>query len=346
MSKGSHGKKAADSAAAQATVRLGPLASIPVVLQELGYQPEPILNSVGFDLSQFDNPDNKVSFIQTSKMIERCVKETGCDHFGLLLGTKVDPSSLGIAGFMLKVAPDVRTALQCLIRHLDLHDEGGHVTLDTKDDLSTLEYRIHISGVHAVNQVYDLSIVIATKILSALCGDRWKPRKILVSRPPPRNKSVYRKIFQAPVRFAADQTAVLFPTHWLDHKLPGADPFLFDYLERRAAELHRQQTDDLIDRLHQFISSSLSDRRCSVKNAALSLGMHQRTLERNLKERGTTFSIERDNLRFEMAKELLADTKASNKQVASVLGYSDATAFVRSFKQWSGTTPKRWRMEQ
>ncbi len=40
--------------------------------------------------------------------------------------------------------------------------------------------------------------------------------------------------------------------------------------------------------------------------------------------------------------ELLTQGK-TNRQIAEMLDYADATAFTRAFKRWSGTTPAQWR---
>ena len=113
----------------QATVRVGPLTNIPYILEFLGYEAEPILAASGFNLAQFEDPDNRISFRAGSKLLARCVEVTKCHHFGLLLGKQANPSHLGIAGFLLSSAPNVGSALGSLIKYLDLHDKGGMGTL-------------------------------------------------------------------------------------------------------------------------------------------------------------------------------------------------------------------------
>ena len=39
-----------------------------------------------------------------------------------------------------------------------------------------------------------------------------------------------------------------------------------------------------------------------------------------------------------MAGQLLADTTLSSAQIAAVLDYSEASAFTRAFRRWSGQT--------
>ena len=44
-----------------------------------------------------------------------------------------------------------------------------------------------------------------------------------------------------------------------------------------------------------------------------------------------------------MAQQLLANTSMTIAEVAASLGYAEASAFVRAFTRWAGTTPGKWR---
>ena len=76
------------------------------------------------------------------------------------------------------------------------------------------------------------------------------------------------------------------------------------------------------------------------------LHIHERTLNRRLQEEGSSFRRELEAVRYEVAKQLLADSEIPLSKIASALHYADATAFSRAFKRWSGTTPSRWRRDQ
>jgi AraC-like DNA-binding protein len=87
----------------------------------------------------------------------------------------------------------------------------------------------------------------------------------------------------------------------------------------------------------------MATRECRVSGIAKQLGMHERTLNRRLREEGSTFRQELREIRFSIAKHLLADTNMPLSKIAEVLDYSDETAFSRAFKRWSASTPTEWR---
>ena len=71
--------------------------------------------------------------------------------------------------------------------------------------------------------------------------------------------------------------------------------------------------------------------------------MHRRTLNRRLKAEGTTFQRVLDEVRFDIARDLLSNSNVHLDDIAATLGYAAVTPFMRTFRRWSGTTPGQWR---
>jgi AraC-like DNA-binding protein len=53
-----------------------------------------------------------------------------------------------------------------------------------------------------------------------------------------------------------------------------------------------------------------------------------------------------DEVRFEIARQMLENSAMDVSQIAGCLAYADASAFTRAFRRWSGTTPPLWRTKQ
>jgi AraC-like DNA-binding protein len=83
----------------------------------------------------------------------------------------------------------------------------------------------------------------------------------------------------------------------------------------------------------------------SDKIAAL-FSMHSRTLGRHLNKCGTSFEQLLNEVRYDIARQLLEDSRMPVSQIALALHYADASAFTRAFRRWSGTTPAQWRDER
>ena len=95
------------------------------------------------------------------------------------------------------------------------------------------------------------------------------------------------------------------------------------------------------DRVERILESMLAT-GASVDKVASALGLSRQTLFRRLKEEGTTFERIVDDLRKQRAFQQLTEERQSVKHVALELGFSDATAFSRAFKRWTGASPRAY----
>jgi AraC-like DNA-binding protein len=101
--------------------------------------------------------------------------------------------------------------------------------------------------------------------------------------------------------------------------------------------------DQFIDALRRVLRAHLLTGSCSVDEVAGHFHMHRRTLSRHLKARGTGFHRIVEEERFEIACRLLANPRVTFGHIATTLGFSEASAFTRAFRRWSGQTPTAWR---
>ncbi len=63
------------------------------------------------------------------------------------------------------------------------------------------------------------------------------------------------------------------------------------------------------------------------------------------RKKGIGFAAYVKQVRMERARELLQQEQYSVTEVASMSGYNDTSQFIRFFKQETGMTPKKYRME-
>ena len=70
------------------------------------------------------------------------------------------------------------------------------------------------------------------------------------------------------------------------------------------------------------------------------VGNEPQTLFRRLKAEGVTFEQVHDELRHKLALHYLAGRKVSVNETVYLVGFSEASAFSRAFKRWTGTSPR------
>lgn len=164
-----------------------------------------------------------------------------------------------------------------------------------------------------------------------------------VTYPPPPHVAEYPELFRIPVRFNAGRNALRIDPIWLtpESDFEPGNRYAFGVFTRHAdsllAELTRSES--IRARIEGHILPDLHKGTLSMDKVARDLGMSRQTLYRRLKEEGVTFAEIHDALRHRMAVDYLTARKVSVNEAAYLLGFSEASSFVRAFKRWTGQSP-------
>ena len=324
-------------------IRIGGPLAIPEVLLHLGVEPGEVLASAGLDASIFSDPDTPLPCTALGRLLSACVARTACRHFGLLVGAKGGPSSLGLVGLLIHGAADVGTALRQTVLYLHLHDLGAVAVLSSQGDVAQLTYAIYAPDMESSDQIGEGAIAIACNIIRSLCGAAWAPTAVLLASHCPTDVRPYSRFFRAPVHFDADKNALVFPAVLLNQELPGAKPELQQLVLEEVQQMDRELTFDFSTKVRRVVRAGLIVGQYSADQTAALFAIQRRTLSRRLREEGTTFEALLAEIRYETARQLLIDTRMPMHDIAAAIGYAEVSVFTRAFKRWSGTTPAAWR---
>ena len=141
-------------------------------------------------------------------------------------------------------------------------------------------------------------------------------------------------MFGCPIEFDAAQTEIAFDDRALDTQMKHANDLFFaifrQQVERALARLPAvTRTSDVV---RTTVRNPLAGGSCTLAGTARAIGVSTRTMQRRLRNEGTSFAEVVDGLRREMAVAYL-DRGVAIPEVASLLGYADTTAFHRAFHQ-------------
>ena len=105
-----------------------------------------------------------------------------------------------------------------------------------------------------------------------------------------------------------------------------------------------QRDRELLERLHAWIESHYPDPEIKVADLADAALVDVRTLQRKLKSLlDRTPAVYLQEVRLHKAREMLADSNRSVKDIAASCGFSTPQAFSKIFTQVEGLPPSRWR---
>ncbi len=320
--------------------RVGGFTAVPALIRQLGADPVPILASIGLAPDALDQAEQRIPYVAMGALFLEGAKRTACSHFGLLCGRAWHLSDMGLVGELVRNSPTVGDALRTLTVYQHLNSGGGLAFLLQRCGVVDLGYAVYAPGVTGASQIYDAFMAGGCNFMRELCGNGWAPSEVFFTHAKPADVEPHRRLFMAPSRFDAEFCALRFPQHWLDRPVQGADAGRLRNAENKAEAAGRGE---LQQQVYRALRLLLLHGQCSGDDVAQMLAMHRRTLNRRLKAQGTTLQEALDQVRYNVARELLMDTQVVIDDVAAAVGYAGVTPFMRSFRRWSGTTPARWR---
>lgn len=116
------------------------------------------------------------------------------------------------------------------------------------------------------------------------------------------------------------------------------DAGLWAEIEALVDEVRGEPT--ILRRLAAFLESSP---RATLAEAAVAVGMSERTLQRALLQHDTGFQRELDAARVRVAKRLLATSRAPVQTIAASAGCASSQHLDAIFRRVVGTSPSAWR---
>ena len=159
----------------------------------------------------------------------------------------------------------------------------------------------------------------------------------------PRRTDEHRAVFGCPVVFGATETELIYDDAVLDARMAQAnDAFAAIFAHQVEAALARlPRPSNLSDSVGLAARSALAAGGCTLAGTARALGFSARTLQRRLHAEGTSFGAVTEALRRELSVAYLGRGLPA-AEIATLLGYGDATAFHHAFRRWTGSSPSRY----
>ena len=324
-----------------ASIRIGNVAAIPSVFRSLGLDLEPALRSVGLPASIFDAPETLVPYVAIGELFRLAVGQSGCDHFGLLVG--MTPPDLGLPGFLMQHAPTARAGLEAFVASVNRVDTGATVGLKEETGVATLSYSVTAADVRCVDHICDAAIAVGFGILRRVVPD-FAPIEIRLPRRMPLNLAPYRAFFsRAQLRFDSHEAAIDFSLADLDAPIRNADPALYRFLQHLLAQNESVADLSMAAQIRRILPNLIRHKQVTNGTVAQMFGVHPRTMARRLAEENVTLHDLVQSARFEVAQQLLRTTDLALTEIAASLHYSDASAFTRAFRREFDQTPSAWR---
>ncbi len=197
----------------------------------------------------------------------------------------------------------------------------------------------------AVVRDYCITVDLAASIrlYSDVLGPGYDPQEVWLPYPAPFDSQVMQQRLGVKIHFSKPEGRTYFPPG-LESAVPLlARPLAFRVYERLTRRLAARLREEvgLSEQVQRLLWASVPP--LSRGEVAKMVAMSPRNLARRLANEGTSYAVLLQQTRRARAKQYLRSPELPLSQIASLLGFGDATAFSRAFRDWEGEPPSGWR---
>lgn len=278
----------------------------------------------------------------TSAQVTTFVRELWRLSADELFGLGAAPVPRGTFRFVcyaLISSPDLRTVCERMVEFGPVLPALPRFTTEIGSERTRIEIDLSlITDPHHL--VTDFVLVLLHRFTGWLIGRRIRLQIVELPYPAPPDAAEYDLVFGAPQRFGMPRAALEFDSSLLTLPVVRDEAELDAYLQRAPAELlaRRDYGTTLADQVRRILSRGLRGTWPSSDDVARQLSISPQHLRRRLREEGTSLGAIKEELLRDAAIAGLSRGVAVDR-LAAQLGFSEASAFRRAFKRWTGSTP-------
>ncbi|MHB8418263.1 MAG: AraC family transcriptional regulator [Myxococcales bacterium] len=320
---------------------------MPFLLQyfgERGGDVRRLLSAYGLPEDAVAQPDLALTVGDLREIVSDMALALGDDFFGLHAAQWTGRGGWGIINFLLESAGTLRECIAELVRYQSLASQVVHLGVEEQRAGWILKMTVpgHPEGLGRQGNEFALALLAHQTRL--FLGTPEPAERVWLGHPAPRDTAPLLEFFRTKnLVFDVGFNAIQAPLELIDRPLPRADPLLNAALKSQLAAATQGPSRPFLDLVREKTGLALQSGPPAIERVSRLLAMSDRTLQRRLREEGTSFREVVEEVRRETSETLLAQPHLGLGEVAFLLGYTDVSTFVRAFRRWTGKTPGAFR---
>ncbi|WP_020407278.1 helix-turn-helix domain-containing protein [Hahella ganghwensis] len=274
--------------------------------------------------------------------------------FGLDIGAMVRPNTFPVLGYAAMSCSTIGQVLDQVIRFEMINHDLGRSVIG--EDGHLIYYCWQANPLFMPDGRHPVLAQLVGSVFSGLYNfSRYLTNspvpliRMEFTFPAPEDVSPYQGLLDCEILFDQPHNILWVDRQVLEWPVSNADHVAFTALSHHAELLLEQQNSSqaqsVLERLHRALLDMLRSQQVGIEPVARRLNMSARTLQRKLKEEGTSYQIELDRIRKELAESYLEHSRLSISEIAFLLGYQEQSSFTHAFRDWLGLTPGAYRQK-
>ena len=319
------------------------LAPLKEVLPEYGIDFAELAGRVGIDPELLSRPDARCASSRIQKLWRLAADQSGDPLFGLRVGRHVRPGIFHALGLGIVSSTSVLSALKRIERYSSVVSTNGRFVLIQNEGLVSLAVRPTEHTVVPIPEYVDATVVAVCRMLRLCAGPAATPLEVRL--PARHNASVaaYREALGCSVKFGAENVAIVYDARIAVRPVLSGNSELAAEADRMSLRyLEGQLPESTAARVRALLLNAMPSGDIDQEEIARALHQSPSTLQRRLREEGTSYQQLLDATRHDLAIDYLREGQHSLADITFLLGFSDQSNFTRAFRRWTGRTPREF----
>jgi len=317
------------------------------VLTGHGVVSDKYLQNLALTVEELSESKRRINYESYLAIVARILADTDIPAFGLKVGRNVKVVDHGVLGYAFISSANLRKGFEIFSLYQKIQGPIVNVSLhcDKRDAVYTAEKSRPLdTGLYKFGIASWLGE--ATNIRSLFDPGQLEFKLARVSFPEPAGADEYRDLLRCDIRFGEPANELIFPAEFLDLRFSLAEESVAEMCTHQCEEILREMSSehDIVDDVRRALLHQPGEMQ-SLDLVARQLNVSSRTLRRRLQAADTSFREIQAEVRMSLAAEYLLHTHLPIAEAAHLLGYSDVTAFHRSFKKHYDVTPAQYRLQ-
>jgi len=318
-----------------------------------GYDFSAVLRGAGLDFNPLDENDpayrGEVSAMQYSRVYQSVLSLLQDETFGTTGSQLAAPGAFRMMCYCIISCRNLGEAIQRASEfYRTFFDERSQLYANFSDQFARVGYRTTVREDGAPVEAPDAyGVSMWHRFFGWLCGRPIELKRVDFAGDTPVRLAKYQELFGCPLYFNQPSDMLYFDGACLAWPLVHTEHSLRDFLRTAPYQLLLMESgpmgNNLSAQVRAMIGHDFSEGFPGFETISRALNMSAPTLRRRLKREGTTFQQLKDQARCETARLCLDRQDLTINEVALQLGFTDPSAFHRSFKKWTGQTPGQFR---
>ncbi|MFT7315294.1 MAG: AraC-like DNA-binding protein [Paraglaciecola sp.] len=284
-----------------------------------------------------------------SQLLDQIQQLTPLPALGLRIGALAKPEDFGLVGNLLTSCSTLKQALIRYGRYQTLVLTDLTAKIEIKNDAYSFQWMLP----GADNPLlHEFGLIIFVKLYQSLISRQNAPTSVALPIKKPKETHIYQAILGCPVEFNSATLRVNIPIHLMLLNISTSDPSLLKIFDQQAKfllteEKYQDKTfEPFLLKLREQILIAMKDGDTRASTVCVKMGFSLRSFYRKLSDNHHNYRSVLADSRCRLSKRYLVDGQFTSLEIAFLLGYSEQSAFIRAFKEWTGITPGEYRLSE